>query len=378
MTTVMKANDSAGFLGLGPALAGYTPTRSLVLLPFHGTRTHGAMRMDLPDPALHEEIDGWDDCADAALSLVRRVPEADAVAVVIYTDDEIIDVPDGLVVPNAPLVDALLDVTEDLGLRMVDALCVAPNGWASYIADEPRLTPIDSIPMQPALDGDDLSRDHTAGTELPHVDLVEKERVGRALAELRGVLCRMSTGAPSTAQNPQALAASLLLDDIPQLFEAALEAPDDLGPFSTAALAWCLNRPLMRDAALVQWARDLAFGYRALDAQVAYTEDGVPLPEEIGETFMGRGRRPDADRLRAALELVRHTAARVPLADRAAVLACAGWLSWALGRSSHADVYLRQAHEIDPDHSLTNLLQQVIAAVGLPSWAFDRGPTVGE
>ena len=32
------------------ALAGFTPRRSVVLLPFHGRRTHGAMRMDLPDP----------------------------------------------------------------------------------------------------------------------------------------------------------------------------------------------------------------------------------------------------------------------------------------------------------------------------------------
>ena len=50
MTTIIHAAGAAEFLGLIPSIAGFTPQHSLVLLPFHGTRTHGAMRVDLPAP----------------------------------------------------------------------------------------------------------------------------------------------------------------------------------------------------------------------------------------------------------------------------------------------------------------------------------------
>src|SRR5690606_36431424 len=48
MNTVLHSTDSAEFLGLVPALAGFTPRQSIVLLPFVRSRAHGAMRIDLP------------------------------------------------------------------------------------------------------------------------------------------------------------------------------------------------------------------------------------------------------------------------------------------------------------------------------------------
>ena len=50
-TTIVKAADAAQFLSFVPRMLGYHPTRSLVVIPFHGSRTLGAMRIDLPDPA---------------------------------------------------------------------------------------------------------------------------------------------------------------------------------------------------------------------------------------------------------------------------------------------------------------------------------------
>ena len=41
---VIKATSAADFLGLVPALIGYTPTRSIVAIPFAGSRTVGAHR----------------------------------------------------------------------------------------------------------------------------------------------------------------------------------------------------------------------------------------------------------------------------------------------------------------------------------------------
>ena len=47
--TVVKAADAAQFLSIVPRMLGYHPTRSLVVIPFHGGRSLGAMRFDLPE-----------------------------------------------------------------------------------------------------------------------------------------------------------------------------------------------------------------------------------------------------------------------------------------------------------------------------------------
>lgn len=137
MTTVLRATDSADFLSIVPALAGFTPRESIVLLPFRGTRTDGAMRLDLPDD--ETDLEAY---ADAAVGLVARVTGTDALAAVVYTADEAHGTRDGLVLPHAVAVDEVLGCAEDAGLRVVDALCVTPSGWSSYIeVDHPDSTP---------------------------------------------------------------------------------------------------------------------------------------------------------------------------------------------------------------------------------------------
>lgn len=370
MTTVLHASGSAEFLGLVPSLAGFTPRESIVLLPFHGSRAHGAMRLDLPRDA-DVDIDGF---ADGAVALVSRVTATDAVAVVVYTEERPQVTRDGLVLPDAVAVDALLGCAADAGLRIVDALCVTPDGWSSYLDDEPALGDLASIPAPPPLPGlDEVQGDQLAGTDLPVVDLAEKERVGAALRDLGIVLERDAAGPLTGAENPQALAAAVILDDMTAFFEMVLDEPDRLPPFATAALLWCLDRPIFRDVALTQWASDEEGGIRTLDAQLAYSRTGAVVPDELGGLFLGRGERPDPERLRAALSAVRHAAARAPRASRPGPLTAAAWLSWALGRSSHAGLYLDQVREIDPEYGLAALLGSMIGAAMLPEWAFQRG-----
>ncbi|WP_091229962.1 DUF4192 family protein [Microbacterium sp. 3J1] len=367
MTTVLRASGSADFLRIVPSLAGFTPSESVVLLPFHGSRTCGAMRLDLPDDAVELE-----EYADAAVGLVARVDGTDAVAVIVYTDTESESTRDGLVVPYAVAVDELLGRAVDTGLRIVDALCVTPSGWLSYLDDEPELSEL--LIEAPAVPGiGDVTGDQRAGTALPHADLAEKERVGRSLLELDRLLARGRRGAVSERENPQAIAALVLLEDIPAFFESVLEAPDDLPPFATAALLWCLGRPMFRDVALTQWATDLAGGVRTLDAQLAFSASRIGVPDDIGDVFVGRGPAPDPSRLRLALDVVRTAAARAPIASRPAPLTAAAWLSWALGRSSHAGHYLELVAEVDPDYGLATLLGAMINSAVLPEWAFRRG-----
>ena len=88
---------------------------------------------------------------------------------------------------------------------------------------------------------------------------------------------------------------------------------------------------------------------------------------------------PDPTRLSAALALVRRAAASAPRDRRPGPLATCAWLSWALGRSTHAEVYAAQALEIEPEHGLAEIVRSFVLAGHLPDWAFraaaERGTT---
>lgn len=369
MTTVLRASDSADFLGIVPALAGFTPRRSIVILPFHGSRTHGAMRLDLPSGDTDLEA-----FAGAAIGLIERVAGTDAVAVVVYSDDDPESTVDGLVLPVAVAVDELLWRAEDSGLRIVDALCVTPSGWSSYLADEPRLGDLGELAPAPELPGvGDVAGDQLAGTALPAADFASKERIGRALHDISEVLDHEAIGPLTGDESPAALEAIAALADIPRFFESMLEQPDTMPVSATAALLWCLERPVFRDVALAQWATDIRGGARTLEAQLSFARDGRMISDDLGGVFLGIGPAPDADRLRLALSVVRHAASAAPRRSRPGPLTAAAWLSWALGRSSHAGYYLDLVHEIDPQYGLAALLRTMVDAAMLPEWTFRRG-----
>lgn len=395
MTTIIKAANAAQFLSLVPKMLGYRPTRSLVLIPFAGSRSIGAMRFDLPTAAESDEIDR---IAATLIGMVCRLPEADAVAAVAYTDECFADA--GM--PHLDLIEALQQRADACGVRMTDALCVGPDAWGSRF--DPTC-PLEGRPLE-ELDAEPRGAEHlsvaegdqAAGSELPPVDLAEKERTARALAALDdavGLLCgpesvarsSTSTAARESAEeaasdqespdarrvDPQALATVCTLDDLPTLFEEALEwDAEALAPFDAAALAWCLARPALRDIALVQWCGGMSAGDEALEAQLRW-ESGEEYPADLAMQMWGEGERPDPDRLEAALALSRRIAAAAPREARAGVLATCGWLSWALGRSTHAERYATLACEIEPEHGLAEIVRSFVLAGHLPDWAFRRG-----
>ena len=394
MTTIVKAANAAQFLSLVPKMLGYRPTRSLVLIPFAGSRSIGAMRFDLPTAAESEEIDRL---AATFIGMVCRLPEADAVAAVTYTDERF----DDRGMPHRDLIEALEHRADACGVRVTDALCVAADAWGSHLdptcpesgralaelGDEPHGAEHLSVP-----DGD-----QAAGSELPTVDLAEKERTARALSALEDavlLLCGPDSGRPTRPAagtkwepdhatsdhesadgrrvDPQALSTVCALDDLPTLFEEALGwDAETLAPFDAAALTWCLARPALRDIALVQWCGGMSAGDEALDAQLRW-ESGEEYPARLAMQMWGEGERPDPDRLEAALALSRRIAAVAPREVRAGALATCGWLAWALGRSTHAERYAMRACEIEPGHGLAEIVRSFVLAGHLPDWAFRR------
>ena len=370
MTTIVHAAGAAELLAAIPVLTGFTPRDSVVLLPFRGPRTAGALRFDLPAGAASGPTAA--EFAATAIGLACRVPDTDALAIAVYADGAPIE---GGVLPAGALVEELIGRAEACDLHLIEALFVGGESWADYRDPESAPHSLTEVPPPPSVPGfAGPAPDQFSGTELPSPGLFAAESVGRALLALERVLGPAVAGrsrppAPERA-DPRAQETALLLDDLPSFLEEVLDAPEALSPFATAALVWVLNRPALRDVALVQWASSIDRGDRALAAQLSHGISGSAVPSDIGGILIGDGQRPDSDRLGIALTLVRRTVALAPRETRGGPLAAAAWLSWACGRSTHAARYLDQAQAVDPQLTFAQLLRAVVDAGMLPRWSF--------
>lgn len=365
-TETVTATDAAQFLSVLPRLVGCSPVRSLVLVPLDRGRSLGAMRIDLgPD-----EPETADRVASTAIGFMCRIRNADSVVATIYTDAS---ASSGL--PYRVLADALGKHADASGLHLLDVLAVASDGWGSHCDDDQRVR--DLHELAPV----DVEHDQTSGADLPPVSADERHAVEGARAALARAIAAVSgVAAPGDgsafrkddaacgALSPEALESTCALADLPVLYEEALEwDADDLSPAQVALVTWCLTRPALRDVAIVQWSADFALGERAEQAQHRW-EEGAEYPVDLAERMWGEGSQPDPERVQRALRLVRRVAALVP--DQAAPLAVCAWLSWALGRSTHAEQYVRRAQSIEPLHGLTEIVGSFVAAGHLPDWAF--------
>lgn len=362
MSTIVAAADAAHLLRLVPLLLGYTPTRSLVMIPLHEGRSLGAMRVDLPPDGAD-----LDAAASTVIGLACRVDRVEGIVAVVYTTES---AGDGL--PGVDLIAALHRSAGACGVDVVDAFTVAADGWGSHL--DPTL-PRGGHPLA-LIERHAPAGDQSSGADLPLVDASELAGAAAALGSLATaltVLCGLpSTVGAEARVDPAALQAACALDDLPALYEAMLEwDAATLDPLRVALVGWCLSRPSLRDVAIVQWSGDHARGDDALDAQRRW-EDGEEYPADLAEVLWGEGARPDPERLTRALELVRQVAARLPTEERAGVCATAGWLAWALGRSTHAGRYAAAALEIDPRLGLAEILVSFVQSSHLPDWAFRR------
>ncbi|HKT57808.1 MAG TPA: DUF4192 family protein [Microbacterium sp.] len=383
MTTIIKAADAAQFLGLVPHLLGFRPTRSMVLVPFAGSRSLGAMRIDLePQPAregsaepaviLEPPGETVDRLAATAIGMVCRIASADAVAVVIYTDETIV----GGCLPREQLARAVARRADACGIELRDALCVAGNGWASYLDPE---RPADGRPLDLLHSDEHAERllplgdgDQHSGARLPTVDPARLAEVTTAVEALTGALGTNGTTSLGAHVDPRALHSLQELDDVTQLLERMIEwDAATAAPFEMAVAVLCLSRPALRDIALLQWSGSVSDGVTALEAQLRW-EDGEPYPEELGTRVWGQGPGPDPERLESALQLARHCAALTSGVRRATVLGMCAWLSWAQGRSTEAGDYAAEACASGAEMPLAEVVLAFVNTAHLPDWAFQR------
>lgn len=364
--TVIKAHTAADFLAFVPHLVGYTPRRSVIFVMFNGKRTCGALRMDLPPngpPTLLKHF------ATIALATIAEVPDVQTIVPVVFTDEEF---GDDSAIPHAGLMDVVRRRCRHVGMPVREMLCLAADGWASYLD---KVTPRGGRPLDEVLGSEVIAAVPEdvragAGDHLSQASYVPPEedasrRATHIMATLKAkadIQRRMGASSPALSA----------LDDIPAFIEKALawsdEELDEQGPL----LLFAVQGPPMRDQTMLQWAAGYATG-KHLHAEVENAHgDPLAIDPVLGDIMLGGGPRPDPVRMLRGIEILRTLLLLAQGKYRLPVLCMLAWLNWGLGRVSHAKIYVDEARMIDPDYSMAELLDTLVASGRLPEWAFAR------
>lgn len=328
ITTTVKVTGAGEFVSLVPALLGFTPRESVVVVPFKDGRTAGAIRIDLPPVEIAAEV------ARTVVGMVCKVEGATGLAAVVYGERDV----------TAAVGEQIVQQAQACGLALYDALFVTGEGWGHIGEDA---DPVALAPLPAHVAALVTQADQRAGAALPEVDPALAAEVAAAV--------------PGTLSDDT---------DLIGLVEEALgwdAARLEVG--QATALIRALNRPALRDLALIGWAQDTAVAGEALAAQIAW-ERGEEYPAHLAAFMWGEGPQPDAKRLTAALTLCRTLAALAPETTKTGPLATAGWLAWALGRSTHAEIYATEALRLTPDHGLAEIVTRMVLAGHVAEWAY--------
>lgn len=372
MTTIIRAHAAQDFLALVPHLTGFQPRQSIVLVAFRGNRTCGALRCDLPSRTASTAVRRR--AATTLIGMVCRIADVDALVPVVYTDDGFSA---GDRMPYRAFIRTVLSRAGDSGFLVRDALCVARDAWGSYLDDGcPRqgraLDLIAASPVRQTL-ADSGERagliDIDAEATLPALDFETRERTAKSYIELE------------TLRESPKLAPALLFDhgfagDVVE-FADTLIRPDDapVAPRDAALLAFLAQAPCLRDEVLLTWAWGPAFGDSVGEMNDRHNngEDisGMPGAMALGGFGMPR---PDPDRLRSAIQVLRYTVPRVPRRAQPPLLTMLGWSHWALGAGTIAGRWAYQARAIDPEYGLAELLDTMLQGGRLPDWAWEVPP----
>ncbi|GGF02068.1 DUF4192 domain-containing protein [Mycetocola zhadangensis] len=372
MTTIIQAHDASDFLALVPTLAGFQPHESIVLVAFRGNRTCGALRIDLPPEDAPASV--RKSFATTMLGMVCKIPGVDAMVPVIYTDDTF-ERYSGL--PRRALVTNLTTRARYHGFLVRDALCVASDGWGSYLGDCPRGgLPLDLITQAAARQNRSGAPEPPARTlvndqaTLEVADEGSREEVSRRFRELE--LLRESAELAPVLYWEYGFDGDIVAfaDDLVTAPATGVEAEKD-----AALLAYLVQSPAVRDIFLITWGWGTSAGDECALTQRMFTagEDisAMPGAGALGGWDMPR---PEPERIRRALAVLKHAAARLSQSTNPPLLTMIGWLHWALGAGSIAGMWIQQAQAIDPDYGLADLLNTMLRTGHLPDWAFDVPP----
>lgn len=403
----LRVGSPADVLAFVPHCLGFVPQESLVLLALRGRRLGATLRLDLPSTG---STAGMEVSAGAAghafaagysariCSLLSGDAEADGVLVLVYTDapwepEE-----------EAPYAALIARVSKDLaaaGLAVRDGWLAGNGHWRDYFCTSAQCCPWPGYPLD-QIHGSTLNAElvYRGSAYSPSLEAA----VGLAGARVRN---------PETVRSEEA--SRLRFAGIwtrAATFRATLAQWEDRlngtgSPARDGLLLASLESKPVRDAVLVLAALGLhtaVDGARHWLAPAGPGPDGPADPDglscppdcppagfrgspEAGHVFrsvlIGRSRAaPDWERLDRAYLLFHSLLADAAGEPAAALLTLLGWLEWARGRSSRADVCLSAALRTHPGYRLAQLLQALLVRGDLPVWTQSpktawRGPSSG-
>jgi hypothetical protein len=368
MTTFIKTAEAEDFLALVPHLTGFQPRQSIVLVTFRGIRTCGALRLDLPSPGV--PVAARRRAATTMLGMICRIPGADALVPVVYTDDAFAA---GQRMPFHALIDTVLSRARYSGFLVRDALCVASDAWGSYLDENcppggRSLALIAASPATRALERTGLKRplvDVDAESRLPEADLETRERTARRYTALEAARGSIEVG-------PALLFDHGFSGDVVGFADSLLAGGAPVQPHDAALLAFLVQGPALRDEVLVTWAWGVDFGSHVGELNARY-HSGENIGGEPGALALGGFDmpRPDRERLDAAIRVLRYCTPRIPRAAQAPLLTMLAWSHWALGSGTLAGRWVAQARALDPGYGLAELLDWMLQGGRLPDWAWE-------
>ena len=363
MTATLRLTSAVRLLAALPHQLGCDPRGSLVLVPVSDRTTLGALRIDLPGRG------DVDRAAEIAVGYLRRVPDAEDVITTIWTDGPVLD---GDAVSFEALASAIAERAEAAGLRVTGEFCIGDDGWSAY--DRPEQRPLAELAEADPDPGASLARHARAGADIERADADDREEVARqllALEELPADAFRRIWDGPRPAAAVAEAADELRAFDANPFFgvDDALTARA-VAPARAALWMWILRCPALRDVMITAWTGGTDEAHRASAWQRDWVAGRAGAPD-FPVRLAGEGMRPPRSRLRAALDFSRGLAARAPRTHLAACLAVCGWLSWALGNSTHASEYAARALELDERFSFAELIRTMTERGILPAWTFD-------
>lgn len=398
---IVRATGPADLLRFVPDLLPVDPEDSMVLVLFarsRGTRsrTLGAMRVDLRHTEVPDELDEW---AAVVLGRVLRVDGVTGVAVAAYTPETF--APTGRP-PAAAQVRVVAKQARAMGLEVLDRFIVAADGWGSL--DDPRL-PRGGQPLA-LLDPDEPRtprREPLAAAE-PATDEQADRFAEHCVAwwsqpqgpggVLHGVALGDAETVPSGAFGPASMTSLLRppseesamdryrwgrdIDAVVGLVEGILTPHDEHDrPCACRALLLALVvRQGLIGLLLAQVGWGPAFGREVWTAVSAPGGRERSIERMIDAIGGGRFRRPDPDRVEAAIAALHEVATYVETRRTgAAIDEALCWLEWARGASSAAAALAARALQQDDDRDIAPIVLAKVQRGALPEWAFRKDPS---
>jgi len=368
MPKIVRAASAVQLLAMVPELVGFAPQDSLVLVVFAGSKTCAAYRVDLPGEAGDLAYKRF---ATTLIGMLCRIRGADGVIPIVYTNDAFEECGD---VPHDSLATRFVSRARSGGFRVLDALCVARDGWSSYLSDRGKRHPLSEL-------DDALAARRSASDTLPVIAAPHRQtRLPRSSASTRErtaeAYARLGRAGVADNAEPGGVAAVGLEQVADPVWFAGVSLNWDaarLTPVQAALIAFAVRSAAVRDIVMFSWAWGEDIGLQAAEFNARWNAgQGVDPDDDIALALGGMGglRAPDPKRLDRAIELLRQVTTRLPSSLRAPTFTMLAWLSWAAGRGSVAWHYLDRARRIDAGYGLAELLGELLCRGALPEWLY--------